>query len=225
MSATATATVKKKLNRTKFKSGLATESAFLENRGPESLIDLVRWDKFVIQRLIKHGICGRAADCLQHGCVMYSDYSGMDLPREAVRVAVPSMAKMLNIPEPQVVHVRSCDWDEVPLFVLKRQSRMLSNRSVCVFGDLSERVPEHMRGWMDAAMPATKDPMAMQRANQLIAEHLEFNAGWAFTGRSTSYCHAHNYYCPSYPAAVYFHGHEFVSDVQARPAVLPPPRK
>ena len=113
-------------------------AAFLENTGPQDLAELAKWDDFIVDVLRRAGLAGRVVEVLRSGAVMYSDYSGIDFPRESEKIIVPAVFKSLDIQCPIVEHVRSCDWGLVQLFALRRSSRLFSECRSCVFGDLSE---------------------------------------------------------------------------------------
>ena len=187
---------------------IAEPALFLENTGPQNLVELAMWDEFIVERLQHGGLAGRLAELLQKGVVMYSDYSGVDFPREAVRVFLPTFCGMMGIPCPSVEHVRSCDWGKVQVFVLKRSSGLLSGHRSCVFGDISERLPKELQEWLEAAAPSPKSSTdIISMSNHSIEEHLTRSASWAFPRCSTSYCHVHEHRCPSYPGAAYGETH------------------
>jgi len=183
---------------------IAVPDPFLENTGPQDLLELSRWDDFIVRRLHHGGLAGRCAELLSKGVVMYSDYSGIDFPREAVRVFVPAFFGIMGLPCPSVEHVRSCDWGKVQIYVLKRSSRLLGASRSCVFGDMSERLPKELQEWLDAATPGPKSTSdVVSLSNQAIEEHMTRIASWAFPRCSTSYCYVHERRCPSYPASAY----------------------
>ena len=119
-------------------------SPYMEHLGPESAEELGQWDDFVCSKLVNLGTAERALDTMKAGVVMYSDYSGMDFPREAARIAIPGLARHVGRDVPVVEHVRSCDWGDVQKRVLRAQSQQLSPNS-CVFENIAQRLPKCVR--------------------------------------------------------------------------------
>ena len=73
----------------------------------------------------------RSREFLSNGVAFYSDYSGVDFPREAVRVLMPAAEHALGCDIGKVFHLRACDIGEVQQTVLVNHSKRFDKGASC----------------------------------------------------------------------------------------------
>ena len=126
-----------------------------------------------------------------------SDYSGMDCPREAVRLLFQALSLRFtdwSLKDP--IYLRSCDNDPACIRILQSISTTLDEGGACVFGDINDRVRDIDRQMLDAMEPdqkATTEEKAQARKEQLA--YLRKAKDEIFTPESTSFCSVHNQQC------------------------------
>jgi hypothetical protein len=167
------------------------------------LEELSAWDEFLAQQIGTSGLGETALRLLRGGALMYTDYSGIDFPREAIRMSLPAVTSFLQRDIADVQYVRACDWGPLQHKALCKQSVLLDQGRSCVFKDLNDRLHPDIQRWLDMVAPVkeTKTEHALA-ANNKITEHLAQNSSWAFNRDATSYCSVHKRQCPAYPAQV-----------------------
>ena len=105
---------------------------FLEREGPEVVEELAEWHSWIIRELGRHGSIGNAKELLGSSALYYSDYSGIDMPAEALRVLLPEMAQLLQCDPVRLIHTRACDKGRLQLHCLSQQSKVLHAGAMCV---------------------------------------------------------------------------------------------
>ena len=186
--------------------------------GPETVEEAGEWPAHVCAKVLERGLGDRALTLLSQGALCYSDYSGIDLTREAIRIIVPALSEAVGQPRPpDVRHVRASDKGEAQQLVLSRQAQR-SNSGGCVFGDLTTRVAPNAEKWIAQVLEANDGAVS----NKNIHVFLKDNGAWAY--RFASYCHclAHKQQCPLYPGVYTKFPHPDEDDDSCSPT---PPRK
>ena len=124
--------------------------------GPQNIEHLSDWPLWIAQSLVHFSPDDKEVELrLQshalNGLNVYTDYSGIDCPRESLRLGFAGLSKLLGWKsDKSVCHSRSSDKDPACRKVLLHLS---SNDSGCVFGDIMDRLPAWGRDWIDAASP------------------------------------------------------------------------
>jgi hypothetical protein len=181
----------------------AEQSSFLENTGPQTVEELSAWDDFLAKQIGNSGLGETALRLLKGGALMYTDYSGLDFPREAIRMCLPAVSSYLERDTPELHYVRACDWGNMQHEVLCKQSLLLDEGRGCVFRDLNDRLHPDMQHWLNTVAPGKETPHELAlEANDKIVKHLAQNSSWAFSRNATSFCSVHKCKCPAYPAQV-----------------------
>ena len=177
-------------------------SSFMDNRGPESAAEMASWDKDLLNkfsRIEKERVYG----LLSHGVVYSSDFSGMDCPKESLSLLLDALAKDMDVPAVEFIKARSCDWDALPLKVLREQS-LKTDGKACVFGDVSDRLAaEGQEHIIDLAPTKTSSPESAASQNVEINDYLHDNKAWLFEPNRMAFCFMHQRQCVCYPGAVY----------------------
>ncbi len=118
-----------------------------ELQGPESLEELGQWDTFVAKKIVEFGSghAQRAMENMKFGLAVTTDYSGVDFPRESLRIVVPALAEAMGIDAAPAVHfLRSCDIGVRQQEVLLAQAKQGGAKG-CVFGSITDRIPRGVR--------------------------------------------------------------------------------
>ena len=68
--------------------------------GPETVEEAAEWPSHVCAKLLECGVGQKASALLSHGALCYSDYSGIDIMKEAIRMIVPTLSEALGQPRP-----------------------------------------------------------------------------------------------------------------------------
>ena len=136
---------------------------------------------------------------LKGGLWCISDYSGVECPRECVRIMMQAFAKE-NLLEgvPIEAHfVRGCDWGGPQQKVLKEVSRKCHDSRTCVLTDLTLRISGAAQRVMASmtAVPSEHD-------NLRFAQWLMDNRSTAFNTSHSQWCCQHEAECPVYPLQV-----------------------
>ena len=172
------------------------------NPGPQTSQELGCWDKKLAGIMASTELGPRALRLLQHGALVYSDYSGYDSPRECLRVAMPTLCSEMQSDPVDILFTRSCDWGKDQQQVLKHVSTSMDDGRSCVFRDINDRLHNDVKAWIDEAAPSTDSKLTKSdaiKANQTIQEFLEKNRSWALLLNCTSWCSVHHRPCPVYP--------------------------
>ena len=171
--------------------------------GPQNVGDLANWpldvakgltqfspqDKEIEMRLKAHAL---------NGLNVYTDYSGIDCPRECLRLGFAGLSKLHGWKTSNpVTHSRSSDMDSACRDVLLEYAK---HDSGCVFGNLLERLPAWAQDWIQSATPPSKLDIEQKRnMNKSIADWVSKNAFELFSDSATSWCFAHGCNCPAHP--------------------------
>ena len=184
-----------------------SSSTFTENRGPESVEELLAWDSQYAAIGKSTGLGARALQLLENagaGTIWTSDYSGTSFDREAWRVLLPTLAGHLEMPAPKLQFLRSCDWGPLQQRVLSRISLGYDAGASCVFQDLNDRLHPDAKAWLESIAPTKKTTLpAAKAANVELKRFLETCSTWVFDQKATSECVVHKQKCPAYPLAAY----------------------
>lgn len=145
----------------------------------------------------------KVLDTLRHGAVYTTDFSGMDFPKEALKIIAAALGRRESSPQ-LFRHVRSSDWGDLQLHVLNELSRRADHGGTpCVLGDLTDRCHNKAAAWLNEMSPDKgSSAQAAAAANTQIAEFFEQNKAWIFEKHRRVYCHAHGMLCPAYPGGV-----------------------
>ncbi|CAE7378643.1 unnamed protein product [Symbiodinium sp. CCMP2592] len=203
--------------------------------GPLSLDEFCSWPVTVIRSLIGAGDgddgerLHRLRFLLQRGLWIDSDYSGVageyevmhqmlqalkHIALEAAGLGGESAVSCFN--NVKVVHGRFCDKGKQQQDILKYISS-LHNNSVCLFGDLNDRLPTAARQLLDSMIPETKvTPAEAKQAYSNMSQWLMENRAWVFAPAGTSPCLIHGTDCPLVKS---------VEPASTSPATPPPKRR
>ena len=124
--------------------------------GPSTTRDLFDWPSDLVKQIFLDNVHGAGRELqfrsiTQHGVHVYTDYSGMDCPREACRVL--DQALQLHLPhyqETKFHFLRSCDFGVPQQAVLLAIARELDDNNTCVFSDINHRLPPADQAFLDA---------------------------------------------------------------------------
>lgn len=179
--------------------------------GPSTTIEMADWPLAAMRMLLVRGadtdfqFKSRIESLFSKGVCFYSDFSGMDTPREAIRLGLEAYKIMFgeHIPGPGVRFARACDKSAVPLQVLSRISQDLDSCSSCVFVDLIHRLPSEAQERIKASIPESDDDMDESKTEAFsdIAKYISDHAEWCFSPRATSHCIIHGKQCLANPLA------------------------
>ena len=172
--------------------------------GPQSSAELWAYPSTIVQQLLKDSVHGREREenIRRIGAVCaYSDYSGYDSPREALRLSTIALGK-LGIPF-QYQWARSCDKAAGPRSALVALARQCDGSRSCVMTDINDRLPASILLELDKlepnARPDRSDPASVKaaadaRASQgkLLLERIDE----AFPPGALSKCLVHKGNCP-----------------------------
>ena len=106
--------------------------------GPSTLGALGDWPRTLAQSLCKEegAVCRLQASMIR-GVVVTTSYSGMDCPREALRLAFRAVAQHNGWPVPeQLTFLYSCDRSAVCQRILVAMSECLDGGRSCVYKDI-----------------------------------------------------------------------------------------
>ena len=172
--------------------------------GPRSTDDLARWPSEVMQSLTSS--CENDAEVLlrlrthfTRGVSLYTDYSGIDCPREALRLGLQAVSQQhgWELPPSPVLFARSCDKDSLAQQVL---CNLAEGSGGCVFADLKDRLPRVAQDWIAEALPSSQAGIEDQRAAYAcIRNWIAENREWLFPDDATSWCLTHKRMCPAHP--------------------------
>ena len=177
---------------------------------PKSAEELSDWPRTIVHCLTVGGDPGaerrdsRLVGMVQQGVQLSSDYSGMSGEHEIFRHLMSAIKSELlpDDPFPYTVEtLRVCDIGKVQQRILGWMSMNLEGGGrMCVMKDINDRLPQHARAWLDAAMPsANSSKPAAASAYAQIAAWLMENKSALFTSSSMAPCCTHNRLCPVYP--------------------------
>lgn len=171
--------------------------------GPKSVEDLAAWPLSIAESLTKFCPNDKEVELRlkSHACNglnVYTDYSGIDCPRECFRLGFAALGKLhgWTFRNP-VSHSRSSDSDAFCRQVLLY---MAADDSGCVFGNILDRLPIWASEWISAAMPPPDASLDDKRyAHGCISEWITQHADKLFADDAKSWCYAHERMCPSHP--------------------------
>lgn len=203
------ATDSRRPGRSSWQDERESRSAFLP-AGPSTLEELLDWPMQIVQGIRSSGapedeeLALRLQTNFAGGVKAYTDYSGMDCPKEAMRLGVLATEKSfgMTFPSPPFTFVRASDKGLLQQRVLADLAQMDGEPFSCLFGDLLERLPPAARQHLEAALPeqgATKQEKS--QAYQDIRSWLLSNRAWAFPDDAQSFCYVHGCECPVRPPA------------------------
>eukprot|EP00435_Cladocopium_sp_Y103_P031773 s3755_g8.t1 len=171
--------------------------------GPQTVADLANWPLHVAQSLTQtfphdKEIELRLQAHALTGLNVYTDYSGIDCPRECFRLGFAGLCKLhgWTFSNP-VTHSRSSDMDSACRDVLLEYAKLDGG---CVFGNILERLPSWAQDWINSALPPSKAGIEQKLSmNKAIADWLSANASELFSDTATSWCFVHGRNCPAHP--------------------------
>lgn len=156
------------------------------------------------------------------GMCVYTDYSGFECPREALRLGLAGLEKLHNLSfgDRPIHFARSCDNAVLPSGVLQHIATTQDRGESCVFFDILDRLPEPARLPIEASLPedsasATDKKEAFMEVKAYLAEH----SAWCFHPLATSRCVVHQRQCSTHPVATKLYG----NGADKYPEALPPP--
>lgn len=171
--------------------------------GPQNAKELGDWPLWIARSLCVDSPGGKEVELrlqthFSSGINMYTDYSGIDCPRESLRLGLAGLTKLLGWSFPACVcHSRSSDKDPSCRAVLQH---LAQEDNGCVFGDILDRLPDWARSWIDAALPSSGATCEQKKeAHRAIVDWVANHADQLFTDDATSWCYAHDCKCPSHP--------------------------
>ena len=155
--------------------------------GPATQAELADWPITMAEALTMSGKptdsekALRSLNLFCSGISMYTDYSGVDCPREAVRLGLHglSLVNKWNIKDFNVVFSRSCDNGCLQSRTLQHISSKFDHGQSCVFWDILDRLPEAARDRVEACLPPPEATTEETRcAYEDLAQWPEDNAAW-----------------------------------------------
>ena len=179
--------------------------------GPTTRLALSEWPLTLAKCLLDSGneldeeICLRLLTLLQSKLVFYTDYSGLDCPRECMEYALSGLVKQLgwHLPHDCAKFTRTCDIGSLQTKVLTEISKKVLGGSSCHFDDILGRLPQVARDWIEAALPTPgMSKEVREQANSDIKAWLQLNKSWLFPPGATSYCHVCDKMCPVHPSYI-----------------------
>ena len=158
----------------------------------ENLVgDNMHSDHVSVSRLMRH---------LWRELVFYADDSGVDCPRDGMRMMAEALASRgWELSSSAIRFARSCDNGSVPHEALQVWARADSPPS-CVFHDIADRIPDHGRARISANLPDTdccRDRKVECKYDLL--QYLLENREWLFPTDARSHCCFHNQHCLAHP--------------------------
>ena len=173
--------------------------------GPETAEDLGNWPAAVVAGLIScraedEEVALRLQSHLLAEIVVYTDYSGMDCPREALQLGFAALQKACGWQHPilaQLKFVRSCDISALAQKVLLE---LAEQQDGCVFQDMLARLPQTAQLWIESAKPDPDASMESAReAYSVVRQWVFENRDWIFPDDAESWCCRHMKQCPAHP--------------------------
>eukprot|EP00971_Amphidinium_carterae_P082277 1626980-Amphidinium_carterae.2 len=167
--------------------------------GMRTVEELQHWPIDVIKALTMEGddpLLLRLQRHVAHGLTLSSDYSGLDMPREALEMGIKALVHL----HPNTKHAR----DEAVLQVLRTCDKGVLQTEVqvcmakvlqedrCHFIDILDRLPAHAREYIKASQPPSGASLHVRsEANQCLAEWLMTNRANLFDVQASSWCAIH----------------------------------
>jgi hypothetical protein len=203
--------------------------------GPCSQADWANWPLDLMRNLTCRGVgfdeerILRVSTLLSGpGMCVYTDYSGFECPREALRLGLAGLEKLHNFSfgDRPIRFARSCDNAVLPSGVLQHLLQHVATTQdrgeSCVFFDILDRLPEPARQRIEASLPevsasATDKKEAPMEVKAYLAE--AEHSVWCFHPLATSRCVAHQRQCPTRPVATKL----YCNGADKYPEALPPP--
>ena len=117
------------------------------------------------------------------GVALYSEYAGLDCPREALSLGMEALKQICNLGGTDgawnpVWVGHTCDKGTIQKRLQVETSAMLDNSDRCHFEDILHRLPDVAQQRISAA----------GEAYDAIAKWLINQRKWLFTNEATSYC-------------------------------------
>jgi len=176
--------------------------------GPSTTRDLFDWPSDLVKQIFLDNVHGAGRELqfrsiTQHGVHVYTDYSGMDCPREACRVL--DQALQLHLPhyqETKFHFLRSCDFGVPQQAVLLAIARELDDNNTCVFSDINHRLPPADQAFLDAMLPEGSAASHAEGYQQMRG-WLRENSDRLFNPDSVCHCLVHNKPCLVRPSQVH----------------------
>ena len=191
------------------KRAAAVSSFAAVQEGPTDLQGLFRWPHRTLECLLQRRDGNdavrkaRLEGLLSNGVLVSSDYSGLSGEHMMFSQMEHVIGQHLDLPVQHVFcHTAVCDIGELQREVLLELSRQQQNSgqgSLCVFGDINDRLDATARSMLDSLTPAPDaDPTEAASSYQTMTEWVMSNRAWAL--RSESPCYAHRQSCSLRPA-------------------------
>ena len=131
-----------------------------------------------------------------------------------LRIIVPALVAGLGVATPHVRCVRSCDWAEMQLYVLKKQSQLLDGSTSCVFSNVEDRLVSRAQSWLSEVAPTREtDSHVVEDSNATMAAFYGEEQRFDFRKDAMCECLVHKQPCWAYPAVGYEYG--LTSDASA----------
>ena len=170
--------------------------------GPESCEDLGNWPATVVSALTSSEedaeIVLRLRSHVLRGMTVYTDYSGIDCPREALSLCLEALqaAQGWSVEAP-AKFVRSCDISSLAREVLLKHAQVDGG---CVFGDILGRLPPIAQAWIQSARPDPDATLEVARAAYAtIRQWVWDNREWLFPDDARCWCEKHAAACAAHP--------------------------
>lgn len=160
------------------------------------------WDNRLV-RSFRGPEAKRLRTSLGSGVLGYTDYSGMDSPVDACRIAVGAVARSMGLPSLPVDFLRSSDVGVAQRLVLVQRSYKESDGQACVFEDLAgSLVPAASDMIAEMEPEENLTPAAATEAYREMSKYLQAEWRWALPSSKTAFCIVHRRYCPMHPGWV-----------------------
>ena len=170
--------------------------------GPQDVSDLRAWPESLLATLCSDE--SRALRLRAHACAgidMWTDYSGVDGPREGLMRVFDALQKQGH--EASLRSLRTCDKGKLQTNVLVEHSREHQASACCHFKDIIERLPDSAQELLKASLPGKESSRAdRESAFRDIYSWLERNRKWLYPKTACSPCSVHNKLCPALPEQV-----------------------
>ena len=191
-------------HKKKAKVGRPSAAAKLKERsatadpGPASVQELWNWPTHVVQALLDPMLDDSAEmKCrlqmnILGGMQLYTDYSGIECPAEAMRLGIEACRREYgwSLPDECFRLTRTSDKEKLQTKVLVALSG--ATDAPCHFGDILERLPQAAQEWIAAATPDDKATKTEKiDAYKCIHDWIRNNLNVLFSPDMTCPCHVH----------------------------------
>ena len=176
--------------------------------GPQSRESLENWPLDLARGLFQSGepedeeMMLRMMSHMQTTMVGYTDYSGVDAPRDALHGVLAGVQKIMGWPigAETAKFVRTCDKGIVQTAVCVNHSKEQVASGCCHFLSIEDRLPPSAQDYLHAAS-ASSDASKQERedANKDIACWVANNRNWLYPTGATTFCQVHQKQCANHP--------------------------